>query len=302
MIRDRNEIHGPSGDWALLMIDRLRAMLLEPSVRRLDPDSPAFALAHRDVLRRKALLRRLFEGFYRECRALDLSCFGGCRGERIEIGSGSSFLREVFPDVLASDIKALPFLDLVARAESLPFPADSVRAVYAINVFHHLPRPRKFFEELIRVVEPGGGAVLIEPYFGPLARWVFRRLHASEGFDRDVPGWDSEACPGPMSMANQALSYVVLVRDREIWRREFPELELVLDRPHTHLTYLLSGGVNFRQLVPDCCGPVLGWAEKLLFPLNPILALQHSIVLRKRPKAGRAEQLADRRIALRPLS
>lgn len=266
----------------MTLLDRLRPMLLEPLVRSLNPDSPDFSLAHREVLRKKVLLRRLFEGFYRNCRALDLSHFGSCPGLRIEIGSGSSFFRDVFPDVLASDIKTLPFVDFVARAEALPLPANSVRAIYAINVFHHFSRPRQFFRELIRVVAPGGGAVLVEPYFGPFARWVFPRLHASEGFERDVPGWDAEARQGPMSKANQALSYVVLVRDRAIWEREFPQLELVLDRPHTHLAYLVSGGVNFRQLVPNWCGPAVGWTEKALSPLNPLLALQHSIVLRKK--------------------
>jgi len=257
-------------------------MLLEPLVRNLNPDSPDFALAHREVLRRKVLLRRLFEDFYRDCRALDVTSFGACPGLRIEIGSGSSFFSDVFPDVLASDVKALPFLDFVGRAEALPFRANSVRALYAINVFHHFSRPREFFRELIRVAAPGGGAVLIEPYFGPFARWVFRRLHSSEGFEPEVRSWDAEDGRGPMSKANQALSYVVLVRDRAIWEREFPELELLLDRPHTHLAYLASGGVNFRQLVPTWCGPALRWTEEVLCPLNSILALQHSIVLRKR--------------------
>ena len=100
----------------------------------------------------------------------------------------------------------------------------------------------------------GGGIIMIEPYYGPLARFLFKRLHSSEGYETNVPTWESEANMGAMSNANQALSYVVFAKDREIFEQEFPELELLVDRPHTHLRYLLSGGVNFRQLVPKALG------------------------------------------------
>lgn len=264
------------------MTDRLRDALKEPAIRGLDPDSPAFTAAHRDVLRNKMLVRRLFGGFYRACRRADVRYFGDAPGVRIEIGSGSSFLKEIYPDVLTSDIKLLPFVDLAARAEHLPFRDDSVRAIYGINVFHHLPEPRAFLREMTRVLRPGGGVVLIDPYYGLLARFLFTRLTATEGFDVHAPRWENDGIGGPMSNANQALSYIVFTRDRQTFEREFPRLEVVLDRPHTHLLYLLSGGVNFRQLVPDWCGGPLVFAERALAPLDRLLALQHTIVLRKR--------------------
>lgn len=270
------------------MIAWLRNLLIEPSVRDLDPDAPDCTTAQREILRGKPLLRRLFEGFYRECRAADASFFGDTPGQRLEIGSGSSFFKEVFPDVVTSDIKPLPFVDIVARAEALPFERESLRAIYAINVFHHLPQPRLFFAELLRVLHPGGGVVMIEPFFGPFARFLFKRLHASEGFEMNVPAWEAEKNMGAMSNANQALSYVVFTRDRAMFEREFPELEIVLDRPHTHLLYLLSGGVNFRQLMPDWMGGALAAAERCLAPLNPLIAIQHTVVLRRRARPATA--------------
>jgi SAM-dependent methyltransferase len=264
------------------MIRALRNYLIEPAVRNLDPDSARFTVAHRDVLRQKAILRRLFVRFYHECRALDEQWFRDCPGLRLEIGSGSSFFKEVFPDVLTSDLKPLPFVDLAARAESLPFDDGSVRAIYAINVFHHLPQPRSFLRELQRVLHAGGGVVMIEPYYGPFARMLFKRLHASEGFDMAAPHWETEQTLGAMSNANQALSYIVFTRDRETLCREFPQLEVSLDRPHTHLSYILSGGLNFRQLVPNWAASPVELAEWLLSPLNRLLAIQHTIVLRKK--------------------
>ena len=233
------------------MIHRLRDWVTEPVVRGLDPEGIDITLAHRNVLLKKAMLRKLFEGFYRNCRDMDLRYFGNCPGARIEVGSGSSFMKEVLPDVLTSDVRQLLFVDLVARAEQLPFAESSLRAVYAINVFHHLPDPREFFRELLRVLHPGGGAVLIEPYYGPVARFVFKHIHAVEGFDMETLGWNAPDNSTLSTNTNQALSYIVFTRDREILKREIPGLEVVSDRPHTQLSYVLSGGVNFRQLVPN---------------------------------------------------
>jgi SAM-dependent methyltransferase len=260
----------------------LRHWLIEPRVRSLDPDSADMTLAHLQVVQSKAMLRQLFEGFYRECREMDLRYFNGCPGRRMEIGSGAGFMKNAYCDVMTSDTKDLPFVDAVLRAEHMPFPDQSLRAIYAINVFHHLPNPRAFFSELLRVLHTGGGVVFIEPYYGFLARRLFKNLHEAEGFDPEVPKWEQAADMGPAAGANQAQSYIVFKRDRVQFDLEFPELELVLDKPHTHLLYFISGGVNFRQLAPDSFAPLVKLAEQTLAPLNRWIAIQHTIVLRRR--------------------
>lgn len=275
-----------------MLTARLRAALKEPATRNLDVNTSDMTMVHRHVLLNKRMLRRLFEGFYAECRRLDERHFQGCDGPRLEIGSGSSIIKEFWPDVITSDIKPLSFVDRVVDAQAMPFPAESLRAIYGINVFHHLPRPRLFFREALRVLQPGGGVVFIEPYHGVFGRWLFPRLHDSEIFDLDAPTWENDLQSGPCSGANQALSGIIFDRDRERFEREFRDLELVLDRPHTHLCYLLSGGVNFRQLVPRAAEPLARGAEALFSPLNRWIALQHTIVLRKRVAAGCAAALA----------
>src|SRR4051794_18160075 len=147
-----------------MTVSPLRRLLVDPRVRDLDVDGEEFSLAHRDVLMGKPMLRQLFERYYLQCRWLDERYFRGCTGARLEIGAGSSFMREIYPDVIASDIKALPFVNLVVNGEQMPFADNSLRAVYAINTFHHINDPRSFFGELMRVVQPGGGCIMMEPF------------------------------------------------------------------------------------------------------------------------------------------
>lgn len=261
----------------------LRRILSEPALRNADPDAPEFTLAHRRLLQSKPLVRALFERFYRRCRQADENYFAASRASiRIELGSGAGLLKDVFPDVYTSDVKFLPFVNLIARSEELPFADASVRAIYAINVLHHVSEPRAFFRELTRVLAPSGGVVMIEPYYGPLARLVFGRLFTSEAYEPNAPGWPTHGRDQPASGANQALSYIILRRDRQWWAQEFPRLELVRDEPHTHLTYIASGGLNFRQLVPTQIGGAISTLERAMAPLDRWLALQHTLVVRRR--------------------
>ena len=268
------------------MIASIRNWLIDSTVASYDVDSPEFSIAHRQVVLRKHILRGLFENFYRECRSMDLRFFADCPGDRLEIGSGAGIVSEVYSDVITSDIKVLPFVDLVLQGEKLPFRDNSLRAVYAINVFHHLAQPRDFFRELLRVLNPGGGVILIEPFYGPVASWLFKNLHKSEGFEPDAPNWEPAVPTGPFSKANQALSYIIFKRDLAQFNSEFPELELVFQRPHTQLWYILSGGVNFRQLLPDSLTGVARFSERMLSPFNPWVAIQQTIVLRKKSHLG----------------
>ena len=157
----------------------------------------------------------------------------------------------------------------------------SVRVVYAQNAFHHFPAPERFFAELERVLSPGGGAILLEPYYGPAASFIYRRLFRTEGFDKAYPAWETPVA-GPMNGANQALSYIVFVRDRAQFASRFPALQIVHQQPvDSYLRYLVSGGLNFRQLLPDAFIPLLRLLERGLAPLHRMLALHHVVVLRK---------------------
>lgn len=227
------------------------------------------------------MIRGVFREFYDTCIDLDGRLLSG-EGLRVELGAGTSFFKQIHPGIIATDVKSGPGLDMVVDATHMPFETGSVRSFYAIHCFHHLPSPTRFLEELGRALVPGGGCIIIEPYFGPVARVVFRRLFATERFDMTQAEWDATEPQGAMKDANQALSYVVFERDQERFAKRFPNLHVVHHRPlDNHLRYILSGGINFRPLAPTGMIPMLRGLETALRPLGRWLALHHVLVLRK---------------------
>jgi SAM-dependent methyltransferase len=265
------------------MVDLLRAWLTDPRIKNISVDSPDLIHTHRQILMEKKSMREVFSEFYKT--SIDAANkYFKTQGKEIELGAGSSIFKIFYPQVMSSDIKSAPGLDLVVNAEAMPFKENEIRALYLINCFHHFPDPHTFFQELDRVVSPGGGAVLIEPYFGFVARHFYRILFRSEHFDMNQKTWKSlDANHGSMTGANQALSYIVFFRDKEIFLKKFPSLEIVESHPlYNYLRYFFSGGLNFRPLFPELAWPVLNFLEFVLRPVAPIFALHYVIVIRKK--------------------
>lgn len=262
-------------------MSRLLDRMQEPEVADCPVDGLARFEAHRSVLRRKLMIRGVFDEFHQTFAQLDHRYLGGT-GLVVELGAGVYPVRETFPQVLATDIVPAPHLDRVIDASAMDLDDVSVHAFYLQNVFHHFPQPSLFFAELERTLRPGGGAILIEPANGPLATWLYPRLFASEGYDKHAPSWETEV-GGPMSGANQALSHLVFDRDIARFQTEHPMLEVVhRDVLSNWPRYLLSGGLNFRPMFPAAGTGLLKLSEHMLAPLRRMLGLHRVIVLRKR--------------------
>lgn len=253
----------------------------EPELAGLDMDGDARMRVHRTILQRKPMIREVFTEIHRLMLNLEARFFTA-DGSRVEIGAGVWPIRESDPGVLATDIVSAPHLDRVLDAQAMDLSNCSVRSVFGQHCFHHLPDPSAFFAEVIRVCAVGGGCILVEPYWSPVARLVFRNLFTTERYDTSAPGWMTPST-GAMSGANQALSYIVFNRDRALFERSFSQLEIVHQAPvDNYLRYLLSGGLNFTQLAPDMLSAPLKTVETLLRPFGRILALHHVVVLRRR--------------------
>lgn len=259
---------------------RLLDLLRDPLLDDMDVDGESRLALHRRILQKKRMLREVFIDFHHLFRKLDLQFLSGS-GIKVELGAGISPMRNSYPEVLATDVVYAPQLDRLIDAEAMDLPDRSVRTIYGQNCFHHFAHPDRFLHELDRVLVPGGGAILLEPYYGPFATFVFQRLFRSETFDKTALSWETPAA-GPMNGANQALSYIVFIRDRAQFERTHPSLTIAHQQvAGNYLRYLLSGGLNFRQLLPNSFTGFVGLLEKLISPLNRWIALHHIIVIRK---------------------
>ncbi len=238
--------------------------------------------AHKRVLQKKPMLEAVFREFHETFLYYDCRHFGETPGLRVELGAGVFPVRESFPEVLATDVVMAPHLDRELDAANMDLASGSVRALYAQNVFHHVPDVEAFFREAIRVIKPGGGVILIEPYYGVAASFLYPRMFVSETFDKRMKGWKAPI-QGPMSGANQALSFIVFVRDRLQFEELYPELEIVTEEPlSNYLRYIASGGLNFHQLLPNWMGGFVKGVESAFWPIRSILALHNLIVIRRR--------------------
>ena len=263
----------------------LLSLLAEPRLRGVDITGPLRLPLHQKILSEKKMIRAVFEEFYRTSLALEAQYFGATTGLRVELGAGTSFFKSLQPDLIATDVEASPTLDMVVDAQKMPFEDESVRTLFCINAFHHFPDPSQFLSEVMRVVRPGGGCIIIDPAYGPVANFLYRRLFASEGYDRASTDWGYLSRPDGQSLPNQALSFIVFIRDIEKLTREFPALEVMeKDVLPSYLEYLLSGGLNFRQLVADWMQPGVRAIETALHPFRKQLGLHHFVVLRKSTK------------------
>lgn len=258
----------------------LFASLREPVIANIDVDGIERFRAHRQIIDGKPMIRTVFREIHHLMLEMEARFFCGA-GLRIEIGAGVYPIRESDAGVLATDVVPGPGLDKVLDAQNMDIPNNSVKSIFGQHCFHHLPAPERFFDELRRVLAPGGGAILVEPYWSPIASFMYKRLFANETFDKNHPTWESTP-QGAMSGANQALSYIVFERDRKRYERMYPDLPIVHQEVlSNHLRYVLSGGLNFKQLIPDVAIPVLKGVELLSTPLNRWIGLHHIIVLQK---------------------
>ncbi len=225
-------------------------------------DDPGRTQEHRATIQSKVFLNKLYREWY-ETFVLEKSHLP--TGPVIEIGSGGGFLKKLIPDIITSDILPLPSNDMTFSALEMPFPDSSVSGIFMVDTFHHLPDARLFLSEVNRVLKKSGKLIMIEPANSLWGRFIFQRFH-HEPFDPDgtwqIPG------DGPLSQANGCLLWIVFERDKRHFTSEFPGLEVEMIQYHTPLRYLLSGGVSFKQFVPDGAFNLFRAVDRILAALS----------------------------------
>ena len=241
------------------MLAALRSILADPHTRGMDLDDPATTARRRQIVREKIFLRRIYEEWYRNL-AGEIPA-----GEKpvLELGSGAGFCKEFIPKLITSEIFPIEGIDVVLDGQRMPFADASLRGVVMTDVLHHLPRVRDFFREAGRCVEPGGVIAIIEPWASTWGKFVYRHFH-HEPFEPAATQWEFPST-GPLSGANGALPWIIFVRDRAQFEREFPQWRIEKIEPMMPLRYLVSGGISMRPLAP-------AWSYKSFESLDHLLA------------------------------
>ena len=260
-----------------MMRESLYRLFTDPSGRNIDLDAPENTLLRTQIIRNKAFLRQFYEDCYISIAEL---LPGKISGPVVELGSGGGFLKDYIPDLVTSEILAIPTVDIQFDGQAMPFGAASVRAVVMLDVFHHIPRPATLLAQAAEIMKPGGRLIMIEPWVTAWSRFVYGYLH-HEPFEPEVKDWHFQK-GGPLTGANQALPWIVFDRDRQEFEDRFPEWHVKKISLHTPFCYLLSGGLTFKSILPAALYPLCRRFERWLQPFNRRLSMFATIVLRRR--------------------
>jgi SAM-dependent methyltransferase len=234
----------------------LHRILAHPLTKGMDVDDPRTTQLRRQIIREKAFLSRIYCEWYTRLAAnmQPDECF-------LELGSAAGFFRQFAPNLITSELFAVPGVDRIVDARHLPFANDELDGIVMTDVLHHITDVERFFHEASRCIKPGGQVLMIEPWNTPWARWVYQRLH-SEPFQPRA-GWTIPDT-GPLSGANGALPWILFERDRARFQEAFPEWHIASIELLMPISYLLSGGVSLRALVPGWAYRPIRWLESLL--------------------------------------
>lgn len=258
----------------------LKNTWVHPLAREIDIDGASTVEVHRRILQSKPLLYQHYLRWYQEC----LSAFEetkGLPGEVVEIGCGSGFLEEVIPNLIKTDVVPNPYASKVMDAMKLDFGNETLRCIFLIGVLHHITFPSKFLQEAERCLVRGGRLVMLEGNNNFFQRFLMRYLDHYEYFDDSVEDWVNGST-GRMANANTALPWVIFVRDRARFEKEFPTLKINKIRYHTFLSYVVTGGMTYRSFLPSFAAPLVDGVEKLASPFMEKLGTGMTIDLVKR--------------------
>lgn len=240
-----------------------------------DLDDPRTTLAHRDIILHKPFLKRLYHDWYQLFLKTSHEINGG---KYLEIGSGGGFLKDIFPEVITSDILELPHVDQVFSAEKIPFNHEELATIMMLNVFHHIPNPHLFLKEAERTLIRGGKLIMIEPANSMLSRFIYKRFH-HEPFDEK--GGRQIQAGNPLSHSNQALPFIYFERDLDLFKKEYPALKINSVKYHSPISYIISGGVSRSAMLPYFMYSLVQFKEWLLSPFSKQLGLFCTIEVEK---------------------
>jgi SAM-dependent methyltransferase len=231
---------------------------------------------HREVWQRKTVLRVLYTSWYEDIASYLQP------GRTLEVGGGTGNLKEFASSVICTDVVSLPWLDLIADAQRLPIASGSLANLVLFDVLHHIEQVRLFFDEALRVLQPGGRIVVMDPYISWASWPVYHFLHPEPvDFTQDVLRPQPARSGRDPFDANQAVATMLFERDYERFRGQYPSLRLRMLRRLAMFAYPLSGGFDHPSLLPAVLVRPMLAVERALEFLGRWFAFRMLVVLEK---------------------
>ena len=188
----------------------------------------------------------------------------------LEVGSGTSPLKQFLPNVVTSDVLDLDYLDLVFDCHEIDkFDAirdESIDVITVTNVLHHLKSPVAFLNRAANKLKPNGQVIATEPFFSTLSTPIFKYLH-HERVDFEIAEPEVKNVRGPLASANIALPWLIFFRRRD-WADDLSENYDVANasvRFFSAVSYMATGGISHKLPVPT-------WLYRAFFPVDLFLS------------------------------
>jgi len=211
-------------------------------------DSPERIRELRHLIHTKKSLKLFYEEVYHKYQNVLESISG--EGHIIELGSGASFSKNFIPEIITTDIIPYEGIDQVVDATNMPFRDNSVKALFMMNVFHHIPDVERFLHEANRCLIKNGRVFIFDQHHGVLSKYILKYLH-HEPYDPESIDWKFES-QNALSDANGALAWIVFKRDIFKYNSVFGDrLKINYYSPNSPIRYWLAGGLKSWSLLPS---------------------------------------------------
>ncbi|NGZ08326.1 MAG: methyltransferase domain-containing protein [Nitrospira sp. LK70] len=232
---------------------------------------------HRAVWQKKPELRRLYEDWYGEIIAWLVP------GRTVELGGGTGNLKATVPGVYCSDVVVLPWLNVVADAQRLPFLSESLANLVLFDSLHHIENVSLFFDEALRTLHVGGRIIIMDPYLSWVSWPIYRWLHP-EPMNRTE---DPLVLKPPRSDrrpfdANQAVATILFERNQPRFQSRYPGFSVQHIRRLACLAYPLSGGFDHPSFLPEWLMTPILRLERTLERIGRLLAFRMLVVIERR--------------------
>ena len=188
----------------------------------------------------------------------------------LEIGSGTSPLKQFLSNVVTSDVLDLDYLDLVFDCHEIDkfdvIRDGSLDVITLTNVLHHLKSPIAFLKRAANKLKPGGQVIATEPFFSLVSTPIFKYLH-HEPVDFEISEPELKNVRGPLASANIALPWLIFFCRRD-WADNLSENYDVANcsvRFFSAVSYMATGGISHKLPVPT-------WLYRAFFPMDLFLS------------------------------